>query len=48
MRLMAWDVVGAELGVDGRTARRWRDELCDWVDAFGWARAREGRGAAEA
>ena len=48
VRLMAWDVVGAELGVDGRTARRWRDELCDWVDAFGWARAREGRGAAEA
>lgn len=44
---LAWEGVAARLGVNERTARRWRDELCDWVDAHGWARAREGVGSAE-
>lgn len=45
--LMPWEGVAAELGVSRSTAMRWRDELADWVDSFGWARAREGFGAAE-
>lgn len=45
--LLPWEAVAEELGTTERSARRWRDELCDWVDSFGWARAREGRGVAE-
>lgn len=44
--LMGWEDVAGELGVGRATAMRWRDELCDWVDAVGWARAREGVGFA--
>ena len=47
LRGLGWDDVAAELGVSRRTAIRWRDELCDWVDAHGWARARDGVGMAE-
>lgn len=43
---LSWPDVGAELGVSDRTAKRWRDELCDWVDAVGFARARAGVGIA--
>lgn len=46
--LLPWDDVGRELDVDRRTAMRWRDELFDWVDSFGWAHLRVGTGAAEA
>ena len=28
-----WEDAGAVLGIDARTARRWRDELCAWLDA---------------
>lgn len=45
--LMPWDGVAAELGVTERTARRWRDELFEWVDAVGFARAKAGVGFAE-
>ena len=46
--LLPWAQVAEELGVDKRTAMRWRDELFDWVDSFGWARLRLGMGTAEA
>lgn len=46
-RLMRWDEVAGELGVAPSTARAWHGELCDWVDSFGWGRARDGRGTAE-
>ncbi len=45
--LMPWHRVAEEIGVDSRTARRWHDELLDWVDSFGWARVRLGVGIAE-
>ena len=44
---LSWAGVAGRLGVSRRTAIAWRDELCDWVDAHGWARAREGVGGAE-
>lgn len=30
---LGWGDVGAAIGVDRRTALRWRDELCAWLDA---------------
>lgn len=44
--LLPWDGVAAELGVARRTCMRWRDELLDWVDAVGFARAALGVGFA--
>ena len=42
-----WAEVAAGWGVCERTLRGWRDQLCDTADALGWARVKEGRGAAE-
>ena len=46
-RLMRWHELAAEMHVAQSTARAWHEELCDWVDSFGWGRARDGRGTAE-
>lgn len=47
LRGMTWEQAAGELGVSPQTARKWRAELLDWVDSFGWARARLGQGTAE-
>ncbi len=47
LRGMTWEQAAGELGVSPQTARRWHAELLDWVDSFGWARARLGQGTAE-
>ena len=47
VRLMGWRQVGAALGVDARTARRWADIMLDWVDLVGLARAAMGEGVAQ-
>lgn len=44
--LMPWADVAREMGIARSTAIRWRGELFDWVDSFGWARLREGKGVA--
>lgn len=45
--LLPWADVAAEIGRDSRTVMRWRDELCDWCDAVGWAHVADGTGTAE-
>ncbi len=47
LRGMTWEQAAGELGVSPQTARRWQGELFNWVDSFGWARARLGQGTAE-
>ena len=41
---MAWQDVAADMGVNEKTCRRWRDAACDWLDFVGEASARMGRG----
>ena len=47
VRGLPWAEVAGELGVSEATARRWHRVMVDWVDSFGWSRARDGRGTAE-
>ncbi len=44
---LRWEEAAARMGVSASTAKRWHRALVEWVDSFGWARARDGRGTAE-
>lgn len=45
--LTSWEDIASDAGVTVRTVRRWHDAALDWVDAFGWARTKDGFGAAQ-
>lgn len=47
VRGLPWAEVAERLGVSERTAKRWHLVMVDWIDSFGWSRARDGGGTAE-
>lgn len=47
IRLMPWQDVADAMGIGRRTAIAWADQLLDWVDCVGVARAALGSGIAQ-